>query len=110
MSDEHVRKEREGLVIGPTSDGPDVEPAGAPTLNASPRSDDQILDDVRARLAASSLAPLGLEVRVHQRVVTLSGTVPDEPARHQAEQIGDSVAGVHEVRSELRVACEDTAA
>jgi osmotically-inducible protein OsmY len=108
MSDEHPP--RPGLVIGPTSDGPDVDLTGRPAVNASPRSDDQILEDVSARIAASSLAPLGLKISVHQRVVTMSGTVPDEPARHQAEQIADSVAGVHDVRSELRVAREDSAA
>lgn len=108
MSDEHPK--RPGLVIGPTSDGSDVDLTGRPAVNVSPRSDDQIRDDVNARIAASSLAPLGLSIGVRHRVVTMSGTVPDEAARHQAEQIADGVAGVHEVRSELRVAREDTAA
>ena len=108
MSDEH--KERPGYVIGPTSDGADVDVTGATPVSGSARSDAQITADVHARLEASSLARYALDVRVHQRVVTLAGSVPDEPARHQAEQIAEGVAGVHEVRSELSVAREDTAA
>ena len=108
MSDE--REERPGYVIGPTSEGPDVDETGATPVSGSVRSDDQIATDIRARLEASSLARHALDVRVQQRVVTLTGAVPDEPARHQAEQIAESVAGVHEVRSALSVARKDSAA
>ena len=66
-------------------------------------SDAEILSAVQARIAASSLAAHGLEVRVVNRVVTLLGRVPDDAAKHLAEQIGDSVAGARSVQSELTV-------
>jgi osmotically-inducible protein OsmY len=93
---------REGLVIGPTSDGPDVEltGGGAP---GSPHSDAQIRSEILERFAASSLAAHRLDVRVNDRAVTLAGAVPDVAAKHLAEHIAESVAGVHAVASELTI-------
>lgn len=96
--------ERPGMVIGPTSGGPDIDVTGTgPGRPVSPHSDERILAEVRARIAASSLAAYALDVAVDDRVVTLAGTVPDEASAHAAVQIGESVAGVRRVRSAVTV-------
>ncbi|MBI1735166.1 MAG: BON domain-containing protein [Candidatus Rokubacteria bacterium] len=94
-------EERPGYVIGPASGGADVQLGGAPGETGVTRSDEQIRADIEARIGASSLAAHGIEVRVVNRVVTLAGRVPDEAAKHLAEHIGETVAGVRSVRSEL---------
>lgn len=93
---------REGYVIGPAGDGPDVGLTGTRGV-ASPHSDERIASEVQARFAASSLAGCGLDVRVADRIVTVAGTVPDEAAKHLAEHVAESVAGVRSIRSELTV-------
>ena len=103
MTDEKQGEQRPGYLIGPTSGAPDVQYVGPTAAGGAARSDAEIADEVRARLSASSLAPCRLGVVVEDRIVTLSGTVPDEPAKHMAEHIGESVAGVRAARSELRV-------
>lgn len=107
MTDEKQDEERPGLVIGPTSGGPDVDYVGPTAVGRSSRSDEEIAHEIRARLSASSLASCQLDVTVENRIVTLSGTVPDEPAKHLAEHIGESIAGVREARSELSVERRD---
>ncbi|MBI2206864.1 MAG: BON domain-containing protein [Candidatus Rokubacteria bacterium] len=103
MMPEHEQDEgRDGYVIGPASNGPDVELTGARGV-PSPHSDAQIASDVQTRYAASSLASCRLDVRVADRVVTVSGTVPDEAAKHLAEHVAESVAGVRSIRSEVTV-------
>jgi osmotically-inducible protein OsmY len=104
MPDRERREEREGLVIGPTSGGPDVEVTAAAGITGSTHSDEEIHAEISARLHASSLASHHLDVQVKDRIVTLSGTVSDDAAKHLAEHIGESVAGVRSVRSELSVA------
>lgn len=98
------REERPGYVIGPASGGADVQLGGAVGETGVTHSDPQIQAEVEARIAASSLAACRLAVRVTNRVVMLAGRVPDEAAKHLAEQIGESVAGVRSVTSELTVA------
>src|SRR5688500_18220935 len=93
--------ERPGYVIGPASGGSDVQLGGAAGESGVTHSDAEILSAVEARIAASSLAAHRLEVHVVNRVVRLRGRVPDEAAKHLAEQIGESVAGVRSVQSEL---------
>ena len=93
-------------MIGPATGGPDVQLGAPPGETGVTHSDAQIQAQVEARVGASSLAAHGLEVRVVNRVVTLAGSVPDEAAKHLAEQIGESVAGVKAVRCELTVAQE----
>jgi osmotically-inducible protein OsmY len=104
MTDEREREERPGFVIGPGAGGDaDVGLAGRGEGGGSPRTDEQIAHDIRARLEAGSLARETIAVRVKGRDVTLDGVVPDEAARHAVEQIADSVAGVRRVRSRLTV-------
>ncbi len=102
MPDHDQDEGRDGYVIGPASEGPDVELTGARGV-ASPHSDEQIASEVQARYAASSLSGCGLDVRVADRIVTVTGTVPDEAAKHLAEHVAESVAGVRSIRSELIV-------
>jgi|RhiMetdeSRZDD1v2_1073273.scaffolds.fasta_scaffold528694_1 osmotically-inducible protein OsmY len=110
MTNEGQDEKRPGYVIGPTSGAPDVQYVGPTAAGGSARSDGEIADEVRARLSASSLASCRLAVTVENRIVTLSGTVPDEPAKHLAEHIGESVGGVREARSDLRVGRSGTSA
>ena len=95
-------EERPGYVIGP-GHGSDVQLGGAVGETGVTHSDAEIHAEVSARVAASSLAAHGIEVGVEHRVVRLTGHVPDDAAKHLAEQIGESVAGVKGVRSELVV-------
>jgi hypothetical protein len=92
-----------GYVIGPGNGGADVQLGGTVGVTGVTHSDTEILSQVRARIAASSLAAHPLEIGVAGRVVTLAGRVPDEAAKHLAEQIAESVAGVKSVRSEIGV-------
>lgn len=99
-------EERPGYVIGPATGGPDVQLGASMGETGVTHSDAEIQAQVEARVGASSLAARGLQVRVVNRVVTLAGSVPDEAAKHLAEQIGESVAGVKAVQSQLTVAQE----
>lgn len=100
---EHEQDEgRGGYVIGPASHGPDVELTGKRQV-PSPHSDERIASEVQARYAASSLAGRRLDVRVEDRIVTIRGAVPDDAAKHLAEHVAESVAGVRSIRSELTV-------
>jgi hypothetical protein len=103
MTEPDRDEDRPGYVIGPASGGADVQLGGAAGETGVTHSDGEIQAAVTARIDASSLAACRLQVRVANRVVTLEGRVPDEAAKHLAEQIGESVAGARAVRSELIV-------
>jgi osmotically-inducible protein OsmY len=103
MAEPEREEERPGYVIGPATGGPDVQLGGMVGETGVTHSDADIHGEVSARLGASSLASRRLEVRVANRVVTLAGSVPDAAAKRLAEQIGESVAGVKAVRSELTI-------
>ena len=97
-------KDGEGLVIGPTSGGPDVSLEGGRTRGAS-RHDVEIARDVCRRLGEhASLDASGVDVQVKDGQVTLQGRVADEPARHVAELIADAVPGVRVVVNRLDTA------
>jgi hypothetical protein len=69
------------------------------------RADDDIREDVCETLARDSWVDASdIEVRVEGGTVTLEGTVPDRDTRWRAEDLLDRVAGVSEVRNQLRVA------
>lgn len=71
------------------------------------RSDERIREEVCERMAQHGrLDPSGLEVRVQDGEVTLSGSVSDRRAKRLAEDIADSVSGVREVHNQLRVSTE----
>jgi osmotically-inducible protein OsmY len=93
----------DGLVIGPTSNAPDV--SVEPRARGGLRHDAEIVQDVRRRLGEhASLDARGVDVQVSNGTVTLHGRVADEPARHVAEIIADAVPGVRGVLNRLETA------
>jgi hypothetical protein len=68
------------------------------------RSDDRIKEDVNDRLTENDrLDASEMEVAVKSGEVTLKGTVPNRQSKRLAEDIAESVAGVHDVMNQLRV-------
>ncbi len=68
------------------------------------RSDESIKERVSEALSDHhEIDASDIEVKVANGEVTLSGTVSDRQTKRMAEHILDSVAGVDEVRNELRV-------
>jgi len=68
------------------------------------RSDDRIREDVCDRMSQhGQLDASGLEVRVSNGEVTLSGSVSDRNAKRLAEDIAESVSGVREVHNQVRL-------
>jgi osmotically-inducible protein OsmY len=66
--------------------------------------DERIQGDVSDRLAAELLAQAAqIQVNVTHGEVTLAGTVDTPDARHRAENIAGSIAGVASVINNLRV-------
>ncbi len=67
-------------------------------------SDDHIYDQVRLKLAHDTVVKGGgLEVEVHQGVVTLRGKVDQPKAKTKAEHLAKKVKGVTKVINQLRV-------
>ena len=62
--------------------------------------DEKITADVETALRAN--IPGTIQVVTRDRVVTLSGTVPDTTARDKATDIATKTAGVAQVKNELR--------
>jgi osmotically-inducible protein OsmY len=76
----------------------------APLFAQNKRSDDLIYDEVRRKLANDMTAKGGgLEVEVHNGVVTLRGKVRSEKQKRRAESITRKVKGVTKVINELVV-------
>jgi hyperosmotically inducible protein len=82
----------------------------ASTSSSSSRSagqieqDRQIATSVRSKLSAdSSTKSLSVGVDAYQGVVSLHGAVSNAGERSAAERVTRSVAGVRDVRNELRV-------
>jgi hypothetical protein len=68
------------------------------------RSDDRIREDVCETLGRhAEVDPSDIEVKVLQGEVTLSGTVDESRSRRLAEEIVEGLAGVKDVRNEIRV-------
>src|SRR5215471_1142951 len=67
-------------------------------------SDDAIYDYVRRKLASDQVVKGGgLEVEVHQGVVTLRGQVEEQKQRDRAAKLAKKIAGVKSVNNELTV-------
>jgi len=100
---EDERSDEDGLVIGPTTGGPDVDAAPRGWVaHGTLRDDGEIAADVRRRLGEhGTLDASAVHVSVQNGHVTLEGTVSDAPARHVAELIADAVPGVRHVANHL---------
>jgi osmotically-inducible protein OsmY len=67
-------------------------------------SDDHIYDQVRLKLAHdTTVKGGGIEVEVHDGVVTLRGKVDQAKAKTKAERLAKKVSGVKKVINQLRV-------
>lgn len=67
------------------------------------RSDDRIKEEVCERLTQhGDIDAAGIEVIVQDGEVTISGSVDSRQAKRQAEDAVESVAGVRDVRNQLR--------
>jgi len=72
------------------------------------RSDERILEEVNDRLADDPyLDAREIEVTVQNGDITLSGTIDDRYAKRRAEDIVESVSGVHNVENRLRIFQEE---
>jgi len=68
------------------------------------RSDERIYDDVCDLLPRhGEIDATSMEVEVHNGVVTLHGTADSGRIRRLTEEVVEGVAGVHDVRNDLRV-------
>ena len=67
-------------------------------------SDDAIYDYVRRKLASDQVVKGGgLQVDVHQGVVTLRGTVEEQKQKERAAKLAKKIAGVKSVDNQLTV-------
>lgn len=75
-----------------------------PILAQNTRSDDQIYDLVRQKLANDPDVKGGsLEVDVKDGVVTIRGVVEKEKQRQKAERLARKIKGVKSVNNELKI-------
>jgi hyperosmotically inducible protein len=66
--------------------------------------DSAITTKILAKYAADELVEVTkLHVKTNNSIVTISGTVPNEMAWRQAEEIAKNTAGVKEVKNEIKV-------
>jgi hypothetical protein len=68
------------------------------------RSDERIREDVCDEISDDGeIDARAIDIEVRDRVVTLSGTVPERYMKHRAEDIADSCRGVRDVANQVRV-------
>jgi hypothetical protein len=68
------------------------------------RSDDRIKEDINERLTHHpDIDASDIDVEVNNGEVTLKGKVDERRAKRLAEDIAESVSGVHDVRNEIKV-------
>ncbi len=76
----------------------------------SGRSDEAIATDIKAKMFSDpALKSANLNVAVKDRVVTLSGEVPDDSARLAAYKLASQEEGVSKVNDQMSVAAAQTA-
>lgn len=72
------------------------------------RSDSRIEEDINDRLSEDGWVDASdIEVNVENGDVTLTGTTPDRFSKRRAEDIAESVSGVHNVENRVRVLQQD---
>lgn len=68
------------------------------------RSDERIYDDVCDRLTRDpDVDASEIEVEVHDREVTLKGSVGDRDQKHRAEDVAERAGGVRDVHNHIKV-------
>jgi hypothetical protein len=68
------------------------------------RSDQRMLEDVCDRLTDDAgVNASDIEVKCHEGVVTLTGSVQSREEKRRAEDIAESITGIHDVHNNLRV-------
>jgi hypothetical protein len=91
----------------PPAAAPATASAASPAstlANADQRADSAIAEDINTKLMASnSLHPLGLGIWVHDGTATLTGTVPTQELRTEAENMVKSVSGVNNVEDKITI-------
>jgi osmotically-inducible protein OsmY len=66
--------------------------------------DSAITTKIKAKYAADDLVnATDVHVKTNDSIVTLTGTVPNEMAWRQAEEIAKKTSGVKEVKNEIKV-------
>ncbi len=84
--------------------------ASTPT-NPDQRPDSAIAEDINTKLMASNtLRPLDLGIWVHDGTATLTGAVPTQELRTEAENMVKSVAGVKNVEDKITIGAAPAAA
>ena len=97
----------------PSSAPPPPPPPSATASAANPdqRPDSAIAEDINTKLMASNtLRPLNLGIWVHDGTATLTGTVPSQELRTEAENMVKSVSGVQNVEDKITIGTAPAAA
>ncbi|HTU49347.1 MAG TPA: BON domain-containing protein [Acidobacteriaceae bacterium] len=95
---------------------PSSEPASSTASASTPanpnqRPDSAIAEDINTKLMANNtLRPLNLGIWVHNGTATLTGTVPTQELRTEAENMVKSVAGVQNVDDKITIGAAPAAA
>ena len=85
--------------------------SAATHANPDQRPDSAIAEDINTKLMASNtLRPLNLGIWVHDGTATLTGTVPTQELRTEAENMVKSVAGVNNVEDKITIGSAPAAA
>ncbi len=86
------------------AEGSGQEPRGLAGQVGYEQSDERIRGDVCERLTRhGQIDPSDIEVKVSNRKVTLSGSVPNRQTERMAEEVARAVSGVSEVHNQLRL-------
>jgi len=82
------------------------EPYGAAGTDADPANDMAVASRVERRIQNEVEAPAAsnIDVQVAHGVATLSGSVPDEATKAEAEDAAEDVEGVDRVENQIAVA------
>ena len=95
----------------PSSEPAPTTASASTPANPDQRPDSAIAEDINTKLMASNtLRPLNLGIWVHNGTATLTGTVPTQELRTEAETMVKSVAGVTNVDDKITIGAEPAAA
>ena len=90
---------------------PSANATALTAANPDQRPDSAIAEDINTKLMASNtLRPLDLGIWVHDGTATLTGTVPTQELRTEAEDMVKSVTGVKNVEDKITIGAAPAAA